>query len=253
MNRNPLPASARVLATALGVALALSSTVGAAGALAGEVPARQDVTRQAPARQESMRCAADLARPGRPPAWADAGSARELRALHQAAAIFARHGLEEACQAIAGGIRELQAASAGREQDEASQARYRDRLSAAPALDALPVGRRAGELIGRRVVTPDGEALGDVDDVMLGPDGRTRYLLIGSGGFLGVGEQYTPVESRSLRVVDDDTLALPVDAKDFEAAPRVGLERIDTAAEQWSREVQAWWSRNVHDQEALAR
>src|SRR5690606_30162 len=50
----------------------------------------------------------------------------------------------------------------------------------------------AGNLIGQQVyagATPDAEVIGDVNDIVLSPDGRAEAVVIGVGGFLGMGEK----------------------------------------------------------------
>ncbi|MEX2630304.1 MAG: PRC-barrel domain-containing protein [Tistlia sp.] len=171
---------------------------------------------------------------------------RHLRTLHEAATIFAQAGMEDACESVVEGIREYgeQRAEAGAMGDE-ERAEYRDRVQNAKPLSEVDSRYRVGSLIGDSVVGIDGETIGDVDDVMISSDGSARYVLIGTGGFLGIGEEYTPVDTSQLRVVDEDTLVLSIEAETFEQAPRVERDRIDTDLETWANDVEVWWAEHV--------
>ena len=56
---------------------------------------------------------------------------------------------------------------------------------------ARPAGPTGGasveHLMSRTVIGADGEKVGKVTDVILGPDGNAQLLVIQSGGFLGIG------------------------------------------------------------------
>lgn len=171
---------------------------------------------------------------------------RQLRTLHQAATIFAEAGLGEACGAVVEGIGAYgeQVAGTG-DMSEEERAAYVAGLKDATPLAEVGSRYRAGSLIGDEIVGSGGDTIGDVDDVMISADGSARFVLIGTGGLFGIGEEYVPVETTRLRVVDADTLALDVDAEAFERAPRVETERVDQEIERWAGEVQAWWNENV--------
>ncbi|UKJ73327.1 PRC-barrel domain-containing protein [Azospirillum brasilense] len=56
------------------------------------------------------------------------------------------------------------------------------------ARPAGPSGSASVEhLMSRTVIGADGEKVGKVSDVILGPDGNAQLLVIQSGGFLGIG------------------------------------------------------------------
>ncbi|MDQ2103407.1 PRC-barrel domain-containing protein [Azospirillum isscasi] len=48
-------------------------------------------------------------------------------------------------------------------------------------------GASVEHLMSRTVIGADGEKIGKVTDVILGPDGNAQLLVIQSGGFLGIG------------------------------------------------------------------
>jgi sporulation protein YlmC with PRC-barrel domain len=50
--------------------------------------------------------------------------------------------------------------------------------------------QKASSIIGSYVVTPNGESLGDIRDIMLDPrTGMVTYCVVSFGGFLGVGRK----------------------------------------------------------------
>ena len=56
----------------------------------------------------------------------------------------------------------------------------------------------ASSLIGRTVYNQQNEELGDINDVILGEDGQVVAVLIGVGGFLGIGEKDVGVKYSAL-------------------------------------------------------
>lgn len=83
----------------------------------------------------------------------------------------------------------------------------------------------ASDLIGARIYASETEAAGDaangvqegwedigeVNDVILSPDGNVQAVLVDIGGFLGMGERQVAVQMPALRVMRDDA----TDADDF--------------------------------------
>lgn len=172
-------------------------------------------------------------------------SNRDLRTLHQAAMIFARNGQAEACETVADGIRRyLRSDGTAR---VGATADFRQRLEAARPLAEMQGTIRMSDLIGADVVSTTGEKLGDVDDVVMSPGGDTRYLLVGTGGFLELGEKYVPVRTDEVRVIDRDTLVLDVQETAFKTAPRFDMDTIESKTQQWSNDIADWWRANVTD------
>jgi hypothetical protein len=56
----------------------------------------------------------------------------------------------------------------------------------------------ASKLIGTTVVSANNEAIGDVNDVVVDRDGRALAVVIGVGGFLGIGEKDVAVQMSAL-------------------------------------------------------
>lgn len=78
-------------------------------------------------------------------------------------------------------------------------------LAAAPGLaqdgviaEQAPGAALASTLMDARVVSAAGEAIGDVEDLIVGPDGRIAGVVVGVGGFLDVGEKDVAFEMARL-------------------------------------------------------
>jgi sporulation protein YlmC with PRC-barrel domain len=59
---------------------------------------------------------------------------------------------------------------------------------------------RASKLIGLTVRNAAGESIGDINEVVLGKDGRVAAVVIGVGGFLGIGEREVAVRFDALQL-----------------------------------------------------
>jgi sporulation protein YlmC with PRC-barrel domain len=62
---------------------------------------------------------------------------------------------------------------------------------------------RASKLIGTRVNNEAGERIGEVNEIVLSKDGKVAAVIIGVGGFLGMGEHEVAVKFESLRLTQD--------------------------------------------------
>ena len=79
-------------------------------------------------------------------------------------------------------------------------------------------------LLDATVVSPEGETIGDVTDMVVSADGQVTGVVIGVGGFLGIGErevavEYGTIEVRQLEGTDDLTFVLNATREELEAAP----------------------------------
>jgi opacity protein-like surface antigen len=63
-----------------------------------------------------------------------------------------------------------------------------------------PADWRGSKLIGATVYGPDNASIGDINDVLIAKDGKINAVVIGVGGFLGVGEKHVAVPFEKLNV-----------------------------------------------------
>ncbi len=59
---------------------------------------------------------------------------------------------------------------------------------------------RASQLMGTNVMGPDNTKIGDVEDVVIERSGMVHAVVIGVGGFLGVGEKGVAIPLKSLAI-----------------------------------------------------
>jgi sporulation protein YlmC with PRC-barrel domain len=62
---------------------------------------------------------------------------------------------------------------------------------------------RASKLVGVNVYNEANEKIGDINDVILGKSGRVETVVLGVGGFLGMGEHYVAVAYDKLKWVNE--------------------------------------------------
>lgn len=59
---------------------------------------------------------------------------------------------------------------------------------------------RASKLMGASVVGPDDQSIGDINEILLSKDGGVEAVVVGVGGFLGMGEKNVAIAFESLNV-----------------------------------------------------
>ena len=71
--------------------------------------------------------------------------------------------------------------------------------SAQPGANAMQVDR----LVGKTVENPNGDNVGDIESVYVKPDGKVDSVILGVGGFLGIGEREVAIKWSDLNVSGD--------------------------------------------------
>ena len=81
----------------------------------------------------------------------------------------------------------------------------------------------ASTLLDSTVINPAGDKIGDVNDLVMTSEGSVEGVLIGVGGFLGIGEKEVAIELGRIDITQDEDgdLAFQLDAtkEELEAAP----------------------------------
>jgi hypothetical protein len=75
--------------------------------------------------------------------------------------------------------------------------------AADPQVAAMPSGADAKKLIGRNVKNAQDETVGEIESVYINADGKVDSVILGVGGFLGVGERHVRVAWKDLRISDN--------------------------------------------------
>lgn len=152
----------------------------------------------------------------------------DMRTLMRAGYLLATTGHDQACRQVADAAEEMgeryrQALETG-EYDEELAAWRGDYLASAVSVTKLEQPLRLEEILDADLRNLRDEDLGDVEDVVTGPQGEIRYVLVSTGGFLGIGDEQVPVRWQDLKVTPSpyrDTLVLDVSEQTFENAPRI--------------------------------
>ena len=181
------------------------------------------------------------------------GPRREMGAVLAAAEVFARNGREEACQTVLTELRDMQEQrmaqleEAGIPPEEVRGWRH-ERLAIAQPVEELGGTVRIENVLGADVRNLQDEDLGDIEDVVLDEEGNLAYVLVGRGGFFGVGQDLVPVRWQDLRAVPDlDTFVLDVEEEAFEQAPAVDRDVFadSDAYAQRRDEIDSYWEEHV--------
>lgn len=178
----------------------------------------------------------------------------QMGALINAAHVFALSGMEKRCEMVLEGARQIyknQLQEGEIPRGTAFQEWRRKWLQA-----AIPATEWQGDLQIERVIQADvrnlrDEDLGDVDDVIVGSEGQIQYVLVGRGGFLGLGETLVPLPWQYVRITPRpyaDTLVIPVSEEAFERAPALQREALDREAllsETMQKRLEQYWSSHI--------
>ncbi len=79
-----------------------------------------------------------------------------------------------------------------------------------------------GNLWNRSVYNASGKSIGDLKDVLIGPDGKIQALIVGVGGFLGLGEKNVAVDYSYLEKngsITPNRITLNMSEQDLRSAP----------------------------------
>lgn len=74
-------------------------------------------------------------------------------------------------------------------------------------------GYRASKVIGETVVNDANETVGKVDDIILSTDGKSAFIVVSVGGFLGVGSKLVALPYTAIKI-EGDKLTMPGATKD---------------------------------------
>lgn len=117
--------------------------------------------------------------------------------------------------------------------------------TAATAPAAVADGSLVTKIIGADVydsAADNAAKIGDVKDIVLTKDGKAKYIIIGVGGFLGIGEKNVAYDFSKAEWVEkkgDRWLVAKTTKEDLQAQPDFDLKAYDTASASNSNNVAA--------------
>jgi sporulation protein YlmC with PRC-barrel domain len=77
------------------------------------------------------------------------------------------------------------------------------KAAVAPAAGTFPMTAEAEKFMGKDVYGANGEDVGDLENLLIGPDGRVRAAIVEFGGFLGIGTNKVAVPWDQLQITGD--------------------------------------------------
>lgn len=104
----------------------------------------------------------------------------------------------------------------------------------------------ATSIVGDEVRNMQDESLGKIQDIMLDVgEGKIRYAVLSSGGFLGMGDRLFAVPWKSLRVdKENKRFLLDVDAQRVKDAPGFDKDEWPNMADPaWNSTVESYYAR----------
>ena len=102
----------------------------------------------------------------------------------------------------------------------------------------------ASSFEGETVINPQGETLGEIEEIMLDVrSGRIAYAVMSVGGFLGIGEKYFAVPWRAFTMdTDEKAFILDVDKERLMKAPGFDKDHWPAMADQrWAGQVHSYY------------
>jgi sporulation protein YlmC with PRC-barrel domain len=119
----------------------------------------------------------------------------------------------------------------------------------------------AKDLIGMKVVNPEGEHIGKIEDIVVRPSGEVAYAVLSFGGFMGLGDKLfampwtvltsrvsslsKPEESDSLNNDGKLLLVLPLDKERMKKAP--GFDKNNwpvMTSPDWAKDIDSYYAKD---------
>lgn len=194
--------------------------------------------------------------PANPIGYRNVRPGYEVRVLLASANILARHGQQQPCEDVLGNVRAIYNVyvadmhSGGMRTVNLPNWQQQEIASALPVTSG-DTAFRSDQLLGTDVRTPNNEALGSVDDIVMSPQtGKVAYLVVARGGIFGIGEKYVPVPWEDFKASAHlNLLVLDTTIATMNEAPRVSHEQFTTAGhfDQEGQKVDAYWKTHLSE------
>lgn len=97
----------------------------------------------------------------------------------------------------------------------------------------------AKQLMDKEIVSPEGEELGSVDDFMIGQDGQIKYVILKSGGFIGIGEDEFTIPWNAIQTQKENQLVADISKSEIEKYTKEEKETAEKEAAQRKQTAQS--------------
>jgi len=86
--------------------------------------------------------------------------------------------------------------------DKSEMEKGGDKMSKMTQKEGTPFkwARHADDILGSTIISPDNKELGTAEDLVIGKDGRIQYVILSSGGFIGIGEEEYTIPWKSIHI-----------------------------------------------------
>ena len=180
----------------------------------------------------------------------------ELRTLIAAANILARQGQQQSCEDVLATTRNIYKVyvadmHSGKMPMADVQGWRQLQIAAAQPVTSINSSLRSDELVGTEVRSPQNEALGSVDDLVMNPQtGKIAYLVIARGGIFGIDEKFVPVPWVDFKITPNvKLLVLDATKGTLEAAPQANKDQFTIPGhfDPLTQKVDAYWKTHLSD------
>ena len=104
---------------------------------------------------------------------------------------------------------------------------------------------QVSEILGDRVVNPEGEDLGRINDFVFDREGRISFVVLGHGGFLKIGEKLVAIPFGTLYYQENEKhLVLDITPKKLDAAPAFSRKTLGDL--HWAEEVYRYFGQQPY-------
>lgn len=98
------------------------------------------------------------------------------------------------------------------------------------------------EMINKTLRNRAGEALGEIEEVVMDAQGNARYVIVSHGGFLDVGDQLTAVPYKALQPTKQSWYLLDMTKDQLAKAPKLdGLDWSKLEDESWAKQTYSYF------------